>query len=63
MNTILKQLNQMDRMVWIVGIAKLKLERKRIVYNLYAVVNHYGGLGGGHYTASAKNKVGGEQVM
>lgn len=25
------------------------------VYELYAVSNHYGGLGGGHYTAYAKN--------
>jgi ubiquitin C-terminal hydrolase len=25
------------------------------VYELYAVSNHYGGLGGGHYTAFAKN--------
>ncbi len=25
------------------------------VYDLYAVSNHYGGLGGGHYTAYAKN--------
>ena len=24
------------------------------VYELYAVINHYGGLGGGHYTAYAK---------
>ena len=24
------------------------------VYNLYAISNHYGGLGGGHYTAYAK---------
>eukprot|EP00638_Chattonella_subsalsa_P000224 CAMPEP_0117740088 /NCGR_PEP_ID=MMETSP0947-20121206/4139_1 /TAXON_ID=44440 /ORGANISM="Chattonella subsalsa, Strain CCMP2191" /LENGTH=1058 /DNA_ID=CAMNT_0005556147 /DNA_START=142 /DNA_END=3318 /DNA_ORIENTATION=+ len=26
------------------------------VYDLYAVSNHYGGMGGGHYTAYAKNK-------
>lgn len=25
------------------------------LYELYAVSNHYGGLGGGHYTAYAKN--------
>ncbi|XP_064488064.1 ubiquitin carboxyl-terminal hydrolase 15-like isoform X2 [Ornithodoros turicata] len=27
------------------------------VYDLIAVANHYGGMGGGHYTAYAKNKV------
>lgn len=25
------------------------------IYELYAVSNHYGGLGGGHYTAFGKN--------
>ena len=25
------------------------------IYELYAISNHYGGLGGGHYTATAKN--------
>ena len=25
------------------------------IYDLYAISNHYGGLGGGHYTAFAKN--------
>ena len=30
-------------------------EGKSLVYDLFAVDNHYGGLGGGHYTACAKN--------
>jgi ubiquitin carboxyl-terminal hydrolase 4/11/15 len=30
-------------------------EEKDLVYDLFAVDNHYGGLGGGHYTAYAKN--------
>ncbi|KAJ4294107.1 hypothetical protein N0V90_007797 [Kalmusia sp. IMI 367209] len=30
-------------------------EGKELVYDLFAVDNHYGGLGGGHYTAYAKN--------
>ena len=30
-------------------------EGKSLVYDLVAVDNHYGGLGGGHYTAYAKN--------
>lgn len=25
------------------------------IYDLYAISNHYGGLGGGHYTAYGKN--------
>lgn len=25
------------------------------IYQLYAISNHYGGLGGGHYTAYGKN--------
>merc|ERR1712029_1097152 len=28
----------------------------KAVYDLMAVSNHYGGMGGGHYTAYAKNK-------
>ncbi|XP_006630766.2 ubiquitin carboxyl-terminal hydrolase 4 [Lepisosteus oculatus] len=30
------------------------------IYDLIAVSNHYGGMGGGHYTAYAKNKVDGQ---
>lgn len=32
-----------------------KEEGKGFMYDLFAVDNHYGGLGGGHYTAYAKN--------
>ncbi|KAJ3115644.1 CSN-associated deubiquitinating enzyme Ubp12, partial [Nowakowskiella sp. JEL0407] len=32
----------------------------RLLYDLFAVSNHFGGLGGGHYTAYAKNAVDGE---
>lgn len=30
-------------------------EGRELIYDLFAVDNHYGGLGGGHYTAFAKN--------
>ena len=30
-------------------------EKKPIIYDLYGVVNHYGTLSGGHYTAYCKN--------
>lgn len=33
----------------------LEEDGKECVYDLFAVDNHYGGLGGGHYTAYAKN--------
>jgi len=32
-------------------------EKRRAQYELYAVSNHFGGLGGGHYTAFAKNLI------
>lgn len=33
---------------------------KPLIYDLYAVSNHYGGVGGGHYTAYGKNSVTGQ---
>ena len=30
---------------------------QKAIYDLYAVSNHFGGMGGGHYTAFAKNNV------
>jgi ubiquitin carboxyl-terminal hydrolase 4/11/15 len=33
---------------------------EELVYDLFAVDNHYGGLGGGHYTAYAQNFADGE---
>lgn len=33
------------------------LKNKKQIYNLIGVANHFGGLGGGHYTAYAKNSV------
>jgi ubiquitin carboxyl-terminal hydrolase 4/11/15 len=35
-------------------------EGESLMYDLFAVDNHYGGLGGGHYTAYAKNFLTGE---
>ncbi|KAF2027936.1 cysteine proteinase, partial [Setomelanomma holmii] len=35
-------------------------EGKDLTYDLFAVDNHYGGLGGGHYTATAQNFFDGE---
>ncbi|KAK5654111.1 hypothetical protein OQA88_7542 [Cercophora sp. LCS_1] len=37
-----------------------KEDGKQEIYDLIAVDNHYGGLGGGHYTAFAKNFLNGE---
>lgn len=37
------------------GDVPFQIQKNDLVYDLIAVDNHYGGLGGGHYTASVKN--------
>ncbi|KAK5946705.1 hypothetical protein PMZ80_000848 [Knufia obscura] len=39
------------------SMVREKSDGKNLIYDLIAVDNHYGGLGGGHYTAYAKNSV------
>lgn len=39
------------------GMVRDQEDGKSLIYDLIAVDNHYGGLGGGHYTAYAKNIV------
>jgi ubiquitin carboxyl-terminal hydrolase 4/11/15 len=41
-------LDLQNRVLW-------KEEGKTLIYDLFAVDNHYGGLGGGHYTAYAQS--------
>lgn len=36
-------------------VESLTIEEHGLIYDLFAVDNHYGGLGGGHYTAYVKN--------
>jgi ubiquitin carboxyl-terminal hydrolase 4/11/15 len=45
----------LDMSNWIVG--PQKTENRSLMYDLYAISNHMGGLGGGHYTAYIKNLV------
>ena len=35
----------------------LQKDGKKIIYDLYAVSNHFGSLSGGHYTAFCKNPI------
>lgn len=44
----LEGLDLQNRVLW-------KEEGKTLIYDLFAVDNHYGGLGGGHYTAYAQS--------
>lgn len=37
------------------GMEIMNCNGERFVYDLYAVSNHYGSMGGGHYTAYGKN--------
>ncbi|KAG0182754.1 CSN-associated deubiquitinating enzyme Ubp12 [Apophysomyces sp. BC1021] len=39
----------------VLGMDQVVSPAERLVYDLYAVDNHFGGLGGGHYTAYALN--------
>ena len=36
-------------------LIKANQKKESHIYELYAISNHYGGMGGGHYTAYAKN--------
>jgi ubiquitin carboxyl-terminal hydrolase 4/11/15 len=47
-------LDGLDLQEWVSETAPQK-EPNQVVYDCYAVSNHMGGLGGGHYTAYAKN--------
>ncbi|XP_078494568.1 ubiquitin carboxyl-terminal hydrolase 15 [Ciona intestinalis] len=47
----------LDLSDFIVNPNKGSLPKPKRCYNLIAVSNHYGGLGGGHYTAYAKNHI------
>ncbi|CEI91625.1 Putative Ubiquitin carboxyl-terminal hydrolase [Rhizopus microsporus] len=49
-----ESLDLTDRVLSINNKDALK-EEDKLIYDLYAVDNHYGGLGGGHYTAYAQN--------
>lgn len=38
-------------------LSKHQRETSPLIYDLYAVSNHFGGVGGGHYTAYGKNSL------
>jgi len=40
-------------------VQSIKEDNEAVLYDLYAVSNHVGGLGGGHYTATCKNPIDG----
>ncbi|KAG1076958.1 hypothetical protein G6F42_025170 [Rhizopus arrhizus] len=48
------ELDLTDRVLSIEDHTSVK-EEDRLIYDLYGVDNHYGGLGGGHYTSFAQN--------
>ncbi|KAK8853439.1 hypothetical protein IAR55_004145 [Kwoniella newhampshirensis] len=42
------------------GAYGIEEDDEPMIYDLYAVDNHFGGMGGGHYTAFCRNKIDGE---
>lgn len=38
-------------------LSKKQKDSSPLIYDLYAISNHYGGVGGGHYTAYGKNSL------
>lgn len=50
----LKELDLTDRVLSIKNPDEISKD-ERYIYDLYGVDNHYGGMGGGHYTACAQN--------
>ncbi|WWD19867.1 hypothetical protein CI109_104335 [Kwoniella shandongensis] len=42
------------------GVYGIEEDGEPMIYDLYAVDNHFGGMGGGHYTAFCRNKVDGQ---
>ncbi|KAI9312465.1 hypothetical protein BX666DRAFT_1987680 [Dichotomocladium elegans] len=50
----LKELDLTDRVLSVENPGQVPSD-ERYVYDLYGVDNHYGGMGGGHYTAYAQN--------
>jgi len=53
-------LKNLDLTDFVVNPNKAAWPRSKKFYNLIGVSNHYGGLGGGHYTAYAKNSLDGK---
>ncbi len=38
-------------------LSKKQKSESPLIYDLFAISNHYGGVGGGHYTAYGKNSL------
>ncbi|CAO3599291.1 unnamed protein product [Absidia cylindrospora] len=55
----MEELDMTDRVLGVKNPHDIALE-DRFIYDLYAVDNHFGGMGGGHYTAYAQNWQDGE---
>ncbi|KAI8082722.1 uncharacterized protein BX664DRAFT_338921 [Halteromyces radiatus] len=55
----MEELDMTDRVLGVKNVDSIAKE-DRFIYDLYAVDNHFGGMGGGHYTAYAQNWQDGE---